>query len=270
MSPIRIANAPVSFGAFEATQGADVPAAEDTLEAIAWGGYVGTELGPAGYLGDRTTLGPNLARHGLALAGAYVSIAFSEAHTLDELDVVLDLFEAVGATKARPVLAAGGSRETTDWPRLCEGVTRACEQARARGFAPVFHHHAETAVETPAEIERLLELTDIALLLDSGHLALLGGDPLQALRDWRARIEYVHLKDVRPEAVGRPLAEVWRDGGFCELGAGVVDLDGFLTELRASAYGGWIVVEQDTLPGTFAAARASQARNRRWLAERGL
>jgi len=69
----------------------------------------------------------------------------------------------------------------------------------------------------------------------------------------------VHLKDVREEAAGWSLADVWRRGGFCELGAGVVDLDAFLHELESSDYLGWVVVEQDALPGDLARARDSQA-----------
>ncbi len=270
MNEIWVANAPVSFGAFEASGGRKVPPAQDTLAAIASGGYAGTELGPPGYLGDRRTLAANLERHGLTLTGGYVPIPFAEPHTLAELDLVLDLFEAAGAIKARPVLADAGPRGGTDWSRLSDGVNRAAEHARARGFAPVFHHHGDTRVETTAEIKRLLELTDLPLLLDSGHLALAGGDPVQALRDWRSRIDYVHLKDMRADAIGRTLEDVWRTGGFCDLGTGIVDLEGCLTELELSAYSGWLVVEQDALPGDFPAARESQAGNRRWLAARGI
>jgi len=268
---VRVANAPVSFGAFEATGGPDVPASDDVLAAIAAGGYDGTELGPPGYLGTAITLPVALDRHGLDLTGGYVPIAFTDAPDLDELDLVLDLFEAAGATTARPVLADAGPRiGETDWRGLAEGVRRAAAHARARGFAPTFHHHAGTRVESPAEIERLLELTDVPLLLDSGHLALAGGDPVAALRDWRERVDYVHLKDVRAEAREWSLADVWRREGFSELGAGVVDLEAFLLELERTAYTGWIVVEQDALPGDLAGAREAQARNRSWLAERGI
>ena len=266
-----MANAPVSFGAFEATSGPDVPPAEEVLAAIAAGGYEGTELGPPGYLGDVRSVPATLARHGLALTGGYVPIAFNEAHDLAELDLVLDLFEAAGAPEARPVLADAGPRSgETDWEAFCEGVQRAAEHARSRGFSPTFHHHLGTRVESPSEIETLLELTDVALLLDSGHLALAGGDPVAALRDWRARIDYVHLKDVRAEASRWELADVWLRGGFCDLGSGVVDLDAFLLELEGTGYVGWVVVEQDVLPGDLAAAAAAQARNRSWLAGRGI
>jgi inosose dehydratase len=43
-------------------------------------------------------------------------------------------------------------------------------------------------VQTPSEIERLLELTDVGLLPGTGHLAAAGGDVLRGLRNWRDRI----------------------------------------------------------------------------------
>ena len=36
---------------------------------------------------------------------------------------------------------------------------------------------------------------------------------------------------------------------FCELGKGEIDFAEFTNELRSSEYNGWIVVEQDVLPG---------------------
>jgi sugar phosphate isomerase/epimerase len=65
----------------------------------------------------------------------------------------------------------------------------------------------------------------------------------------------VHLKDMREDV-------------FCELGAGEVDLRGFLAEL--DGYSGWLVVEHDWVPrpGEDPAAQIeAQVRNRRWLAE---
>jgi inosose dehydratase len=130
-------------------------------------------------------------------------------------------------------------------------------------------------VEAPWEIERLLELTDIGLLLDTGHLALGGGDPVQGLRDWIARIDHVHVKDYRRSILDSVIAdaadmeEAWRRRVFCELGTGDVDLPTFFSELAASGYRGWLVVEQDLIPAAdedAAEAIEAQARNRRWLA----
>jgi inosose dehydratase len=295
---IRVANAPCSYGAFEITVGVlpNVPEPDEVLAAIASAGYEGTELGPAGYLGDRETLATRLEGAGLALVGAYIPIRFSEPeHWPEDLDAMTATLEllAVGGHEARPVLADAGSPERLanpgrgvsdaalgldegGWRRLANGVSRAAELARSHGFEPTFHHHTGTYVEAPWEIERLLDLTDMHLLLDTGHLLLGGGDPVQALRDWGSRVNHVHVKDVRMtvlEAVVSDRAdmeEAWRRGVFCELGEGDVDLDGFFRALSESGYRGWLVVEQDRIlkPDEKASdAAEAQARNRRWLAE---
>jgi len=294
-----VANAPCSYGAFEITVGVlpDVPEAESVLSAISGAGYEGTELGPPGYLGDRLTLRKSLANHGLALVGGYIPIRFSEpehwTEDLAAMDATLDLFAAADATEAKPVLADGGSAERirfpgraaadrsigldeVGWARFAEGVAQACDLARTRGFEPTFHHHTATFVEAPWEIERVLELTDVGLLLDTGHLRLGGGDPTTALREWGSRINHIHIKDVHDEVLAGVIAdaadmpEAWHRGVFCELGTGDVDLDSFFAELSRSDYSGWLVVEQDMVPRSprdAADAAASQVRNRAWLAE---
>ena len=294
-----MANAPCSYGAFEITVGVlpDVPAAESVLSAIASAGFEGTELGPPGYLGDRLTLREHLDEHELALVGGYIPIRFSEPeHWTEDLavmDATLDLFAAADGTEAKPVLADGGSAERirfpgraaadrsigldeAGWARFAEGVAQACDLARTRGFEPTFHHHTATFVEAPWEIERVLELTDVGLLLDTGHLRLGGGDPTTALREWGSRINHIHIKDVHDEVLAGVIAdaadmpEAWRRGVFCELGTGDVDLDSFFAELSRSDYSGWLVVEQDMVPQSSqdaADAEASQVRNRAWLAE---
>lgn len=295
--PIRVANAPCSYGAFEITVGVlpNVPDGEQVLTAIAGAGYEGTELGPPGYLGEGAVLAERLDRHGLGLAGGYIPIRFSEPPHWEEdlaaMAATLDLFEAAGDGGARPVLADAGSPERqafpgrsaqdpsfglddSGWKSLAEGVARAAELARSRGYTPTFHHHTATYVEAPWEIERVLELTDVGLLLDTGHLALGGGDPVRALRDWQERIDHVHVKDIRRDVLDAVLAdradmaEAWRRGVFCELGTGDVDLAAFFEELAAVGYRGWLVVEQDRIPRPGedpSEAALAQARNRQWL-----
>jgi len=296
---MRVANAPCSYGAFEMTVGRfpNVPGPEELLAAIAAAGYEGTELGPPGYLGEGDELGDRLARHGLELTGGWCPIRFSEPEHWEEdlagLRRTLDLFAAAGAGGAHPVFGDGGSearranpgRGAEDrslglgdagWRRFSEGLRRAEDLAGSRGFEPSLHPHTSTYVEAPWEIDRALELTDIGLLVDPGHLLVGGNDPVAVLRTWGERVNYVHAKDARLEVVRGVVAdradtlEAWRRGVFCGLGEGDVDLDGFFSELVRIGYAGWVVVEQDRIPRPdeeLSEAAGAQVRNRSWLRE---
>ena len=289
----RVANAPLSYGAFEMTVGTDfaVPDPERILEAIGAAGYEGTDLGPPGYLGEGDVLAERLAANRLQIVGGFVPLRFSEEEDVTGLEHTLDLFDAAGATGARPVLCDAGGPERianpgrggedaalrlddSRWRKLVFNVERAAEIARDRGYEPVFHHHTSTYVEGVPEIERFLEDTDVELLLDSGHLLVAGGDPVQALGDWGERIGAIHIKDVRLKVLEQVKAEradtltAWRRGLFCALGQGDVDLDGFCAAL--DGYGGWVVVEQDRVLDditAFEGAAQEQVANRDWLRE---
>jgi inosose dehydratase len=113
-------------------------------------------------------------------------------------------------------------------------------------------------VETPEELDKLMQHTDpqhLGLCLDMGHCCFGGGDPLQALKKYYDRIWHVHFKDYDP-AVGEKSRQLhWdyfesvKQGVFCELGKGMVDFKSITDELLKRGYRGWIVVEQDVLPG---------------------
>jgi len=300
MSTLRAANAPLSYGAFEMTVGIfpNVPGPEELLAEMASAGYAGTELGPPGYLGGGNELAERLERHGLALTGGWCPVRFSEpqhwAADLAALGRTLDLFDAAGpAPDTHPVFGDGGSEarranpgrggedrslrlDEGGWRRFADGLARAQELALERGYEPTFHPHTSTFVEAPQEIERFLELSDVGLLVDTGHLLIGGGDPTQALEDWGERANYVHIKDVRIDVLRGVIAdragalEAWRRGIFCELGDGDVDLERFFAALAATGYSGWICVEQDRIPRDderLSESAEAQVRNREWLRE---
>ncbi|MGN6871762.1 MAG: TIM barrel protein [Solirubrobacteraceae bacterium] len=306
LAGVVLANAPVSYGAFEITVGVD-PHVPDPLTLLDWvcgAGYDGIDLGPAGYLGTTETLAGRLEERGLALAGGYLELPFSEPDklpaTLAELDELLDIFDsAVSGTRAprppRPTLADAGSpvrsrypgRAAIDpsvgldrdgWSRFAAGVARAVARCRERGYEPTFHHHTATYIEAHWEIERLLELTDVGICLDTGHLLLGRGEPITAIRDWAARINQVHLKDARLSrleeivAQAAPVEEIWRRQAFCALGDGDIDIVGVLDALDEIGYSGWLVVEQDVLPDPENPGQPAQdqRRNREYLRAHGI
>src|SRR5579859_3847339 len=219
---IAVANAPVSYGAFELTVGQvpGVPDGVSVLDQVAAAGYAGIDLGPVGYLGSGERLGELLAERQLGLAGAYVELPYADPGALDEalpsLDELLSTFDTVRAyvpgPPPRPTLADAGSRERRSrpfrsagerslgldgagWRRFAEGLARVVGRCRDRGYEPTFHPETGTYVEAPWEIEEVLNRSDIVLCLETGHMMLGGGDPVALLRDWSDRINHVHLKD---------------------------------------------------------------------------
>jgi sugar phosphate isomerase/epimerase len=146
------------------------------------------------------------------------------------------------------------------------------------GLRTVFHHHCAGFVETPREIDALMARTSpslVGLCLDTGHLTFAGGDPVSAIAAYGDRIWHVHVKDC-DAAVARAAREHgWdyhaavRHGIFCELGRGVVPFAAVRDALAARRYDGWIVVEQDVLPGLGTPAESAR-RNRDFLRGLGL
>jgi inosose dehydratase len=303
MTGLAIANAPVSYGAFEITVGID-PNVPDPLTLLDWvadAGYVGVDLGPAGYLGTTETLPGRLAQRSLGLVGGYLELPFSEPERLrdaaGELEALLDVLDSVepGPAAPRATLADAGSparsrypgRAALDpsvglddagWGRFADGLARTVERCRERGHEPTFHHHTATHIEAHWEIERLLEVSDVGLCLDTGHLLLGRGDPLRALQDWSARINHIHLKDARIAtleeivAESAPVEEIWRRKAFCALGDGDIDVEQVLQAIADIGYAGWLVVEQDVLPDPSHPDQPAidQRRNREYLRAHGL
>jgi inosose dehydratase len=300
---MAIANAPCSYGAFEITVGIDplVLPALDLLDAVTSAGYTGIDLGPLGYLGGPDELPGRLEDRGLSLAGGYFEVQFSDPARLPEelerLDLLLDTFEAAekGGAPARPTLADAGSEsrsslpgraqddhalgwDAAGWRTFADSLARLAERCRRRGYEPTFHPHTATYVEAPWEIDRLLDCSDVGVCLDTGHILVGGGDPLQAVSDWHERINHVHLKDARQDVIdqivrdGAPVRAIWERHAFCPLGTGDVPVANVLGLLRQEGYSGWLVVEQDTLPEHDAPDQPAQdqARNRDYLRAHGL
>jgi inosose dehydratase len=305
-SSVKVAAAPCSWGVFEKTE--DDPLQlqpEQMLDQMAAAGYAGTELGPPGYFGEAAQLRERLGTRGLSLVGAFLPQRFSRAeHAAEDrqwMIGVLDLLAEGRPDDVMPkaVLAdASVEPERMRWagqipghpeaalPRervsvLIDNLHRAGEAARERGFDPVLHFHAGSYVESAAEIHAVFDALDTSLVgmcLDTGHALFGGADPLELLDSYASCVRHIHVKDCDLgvlREVGRSgggLMEAWDRGVFCQLGLGTAGLDGFLDALKARAWEGWVVVEQDRFlkpVDTADALLALHTANREWLAERG-
>lgn len=297
---MRVGNAPCSWGTleFEETKGEQI-GFDRMLDELAETGYTGTELGDWGYMPtDPAALREELNRRALVMLGAFVPVALKDrnAHALGVAQAVKTarLLASVAADpKPYLVLADnnGSVPERTrnagritpemglspsEWAVFADGANAVARAVHNEtGLQTVFHHHCAGYVETPDEIGRFLELTDpqvIGLVFDTGHYAYGAGnfDVVAGLERFKHRVWYVHCKDCQPAVAQRARTEQWdyfqalRHGVFCELGKGGVDFPAVLRWLKAQRYGGYLLVEQDILPG-MGAPKESARRNREYL-----
>lgn len=300
MSRIRVANAPCSWGVLEFDLDGQASGGERVLTEMAATGFVGTELGDWGFLPtEPAALKALLDRHGLGMVGAFVPVALRDpaAHEpgAEAAVKVARLLAAVAeapfvvladdngkvpertanAGRIRPGQGLGDA----EWDVFAAGANRVAQAVRREtGLRTVFHHHCAGFVETPAEVATLLDRTDpelVGLCLDMGHYAFGGGDPLEALERHADRIRHIHFKDCEPNVAARSRAEGWDyftsvgNGVFCELGRGAVPFPAILETLERRGFDGWIVVEQDVLPG-MGTPKESARRNREYLSRIGL
>jgi inosose dehydratase len=211
-------------------------------------------------------LGAELDRRSLTLTSAFVPLRLKDpACDVEPARQVAELLQALGARYLVLADALWPEREAAagrvdqcgirlserDWQTAAANLAKVSALASRYGLRCVFHHHAGSYIETPAECARLLELTELGLCLDTGHYAYGGGDPVQAVETLGRRIEYLHFKDVDPARLAaardrrRGFLDGVRHGVFCPLGDGVVRFPALLDALRAIGYDGWAVVEQD-------------------------
>ncbi len=126
------------------------------------------------------------------------------------------------------------------------------------GIQLAYHHHMGAYVESPADVDKLMALTDPAkvfLLFDTGH-AYFGGaaNPTDLLKKHVSRVVHVHCKDVRTPVINLARNEQWSflhgvlNGIYTVPGDGAIDYATVLRTLREAGYEGWLVVEAEQDP----------------------
>ena len=279
------------------------------LDELVATGYTGTELGDWGFMPtDPSQLATTLQQRQLTLIGAFVPVALQGdatqiATATDQAQRTAELLARTAqilgqAHQPLIILAddngndpyrtahAGRIQTPSSESILAHAGAIASQVAHAvnhgSGLTCAFHHHCAGIVETPSEIATFLAHTDPALIgivFDTGHYLFGSGqndtDLVAALTNLAPRLRLVHFKDCQPEIATRTRHEqldyfaAIQAGIFCELGRGAVDFAAIARTLTTIGYHGWIVVEQDVLPG-MGAPRISAAHNRTYLRSIGL
>ncbi len=294
---------------FEGLEGEEIPYEQmlDELRDTGYAGTELGDLGymPT----DSEALRQELERRNLAMVGAFVPVALKnpdahargEAHALKVARLLAGVMDSSGNPAPLVILADDNGTDpvrtqhagrvvpqmglsAAEWDTFTRGAERIARTVRREaGLQMAFHHHCAGYVETPEEIARFLDMTDpdlLGLVFDTGHFLYGTGsnDGLRVedgLKRFGERIRHVHFKDCQPQVAQEARNAGWnyftalRHGVFCELGKGNVPFAAVADWLRKHNYRGWIVVEQDILPG-MGSPKASAQRNRDYLRTIGL
>lgn len=248
---------------------------KQTLDEIVLAGYEGFEMGCA-YPWDVKELSYECdLRDGVQLCNAWLNMRFTsrpQEETVKRFKKHMDFLYAMGAKvigcgecgvtihlnddiplyTAPPVLS---DRQFTD---LAEGMNRVGKMAAEKGMAFAIHPHMGTGIQTPEDIDRIMAMTDpecVGLVLDTGHTAANGDDPVKQLEHLIDRVRLLHVKDCNSAVVklmkekDLSFLEGVREGLFAVPGDGdLVDWDGIFSVLDRHDYKGWIVVEAEQNP----------------------
>ena len=269
--PVRIGINPITWTNDDMPElGGDTPL-ETCLAEAREAGFAGIEMGGK-FPTTAAALAPTLAPHHLAfISGWYSGKLLSRsaddefARMADHLQLHADMgcgvmvfAEGTGATHGDSSIPAATRAlvPTDQWADYGARLTRLAELMRERGVRMAFHHHMGTAVQSEAEIDRMMAVTGdaVGLLLDTGHAVYAGADPLALVRRHAQRIVHVHCKDIRPAIFKEALAGNWSfldavvAGVFTMPGDGSIDYLPILRALRQSNYFGWIVAEAEQDP----------------------
>lgn len=167
-------------------------------------------------------------------------------------------------TVDRPTGRAVTDADYTAAGRLLTDIGR---RTADMGIPLCFHPHMASIAERPEELDRVMDAADprhVRLLLDVAHYQQGGGDPVSAIRRYRDRLLFLHIKDVRD------LPKPATGYQFVELGEGRVNVRDIFATLKDVSFGGWAVVELDSVSKSNRSPKESASISKRYLASIGV
>ncbi|MGH7121258.1 MAG: myo-inosose-2 dehydratase [Acetobacteraceae bacterium] len=268
---VRIGTSPVAWSNDDLPElGGETPL-ETCLSQAHTAGFAGIERGGK-FPADPVLLRALLARHELRFVSGWYGAELRWRSVEAEIAAMRAHFELLRALGASVMVFAETSdtvqsrrdvplperprMSEAEWPGFLERLSELGEWMADRGVRMAFHPHMGTVIETAEEIDRLLEGTPptVGLLLDTGHLEFAGEDPARAAGRWAGRVNHVHAKDVRREALARArrqrlsFPEAIAAGVFTVPGDGMLDFSAALGPLAKAGYQGWLIVEAEQDP----------------------
>lgn len=258
----RIATAPISWGVCEMPGwGYQLPV-DAVLKEMSASGFTHTELGSLGYLPTEPAgLRGTLDKHGLSLLGGFVPLVLHDPAQAEKT--------RAAAFDAAKLISGGGGRffvscavshpdnwrqaplAEYQWTVVADTLAEVEQIAVDHGLIQALHPHFGSLVETTAETDQALHASDTALVLDTAHLLLGGGDVAEMAKRYLDRIALVHIKDVnlgiaaQVSAGELSLMQGVQQGLFPPIGQGGLPIAEIVDLLEKSGRDLWYVLEQD-------------------------
>lgn len=187
------------------------------------------------------------AADGLVLSGAHAGGKWWDAQAAETIPTLVAKaarLPALGCTRL-VVSTSGLAERLTDAQvaQLTEALGDLGRRCRAEAnVSVVYHNHAGELADDARVIAAIVEQCapeDVALGTDLGWVVHAGTDVRAFLQRFGSRIAYLHVRDVTDDGT---------QGGFIEVGRGVLDHQAIFAELHSLGYTGWLVAESEFNP----------------------
>ena len=240
---------------------------DDAMGSISKANFHGCELSQQ-FPQDPFLLKNSLKQHGIKISSSQFHSYFTDKNRFnDTINRFLDhmhFLNAIGAKRIivceyanntfqnsmTPMLSQQPVASPAQFKLLVEGLNKIGTLASGAGMQVVYQPRIGTVIHSEEEIARLMEKTDpstVSLLIDTGHFAVLGIDPVVVLRKYSDRINYIYLKDVDNRVLNKVKKEQTsylsaKDAGlFTALGKGSLNFSSLFKTLKTINYKGWFI-----------------------------
>lgn len=244
---------------------------DDCLAEAASVGFVGIEMG-ASFPKEPQVLKEKLNQYGLRLATGWYDMGLLQRSYKEEITAMQSHYELLSSLGARLMVVAETVGTTVhnskdkslsqrhqmsddEWSRFISRLEDLAKYMQDKDMSLSYHPHIGTVIENEEEIDRLMnESQEVSLLYDTGHIYYAGGNPERVLKNYLARVNHIHTKDVRSSVIKEIYAKDTSflqgvlAGTFTVPGDGDIDFAPLMEIIRASDYEGWFVLEAEQDP----------------------
>jgi len=220
---------------------------EDAVNGMGSAGIAGIEVFTGHlvpYYGMENEAKDFLVGNKVELTGAY----FNNDKFISSADQDAVVDEAVSAAKflgkvgSQFIILNGGVAKSQkpegfsndDFKQLAKTMNAIGKSVRNYGVFACMHPHVGCMVESPDDVDRLLEYLDISLVglcVHAAHQVIAGCDPYEIYEKHAELVNYAHIGEIGKENKGALLGE------------GILDQKRLMKALLDAGYDGWIVIE---------------------------